>query len=276
MTIQFTTIASAARAAFSCQEKPREEGEVIITVSQTEVKEAELVAEQLKKHPTGYLLVIFKSSHLLYLARDGKVIEGEKVKKSDLDGKFYGQFKGKPEDEITISFPIPIALSENIGPRDYRYDKKTPEGEYFVCALNDREDTKYTVALEISYPNAEDAKKALEKGHITRAEYQKIVAAEQNGVCPPPDTYLGGYIKIHGPTDTTIREWGKGKNKVCSSILPSYCQPMTLDEYLAYETPDNGFVTQSDWTWGCIATEVSAIFYLRKTVPIKTPVIIYP
>jgi len=217
----------------------------------------------LRKHPQGYVVVIFKSSRNLYLARDGQVVENERVKKSSLDPE-YAFLKGSSDDEMTVDFPIPVGLGHNpVGQRTRRFDKKTPEGEYFVCRKNARGETKYTVGLEISYPNLEDAKEARDKGRITQPQYDAIRKRLARRECPPYNTGLGGYIKIHGPDTRSMRKMKREK-------------PETYRQYLRIEDPLYKMVTDEDWTFGCVAVEQVAAFYLYKVVPEGTPVIIFP
>jgi len=75
-------------------------------------------------------------------------------------------------------------------------DGATPEGEYFVCIKNPK--SRYHLSLGISYPNADDAKRALEEGRITPSQHDAIVRAQKRGGCPPWNTLLGGEIFIHG------------------------------------------------------------------------------
>ncbi len=56
-----------------------------------------------------------------------------------------------------------IALGGNpVGPKEKRGDKKTPEGNYFIQSRNRHSD--YHLSLHISYPNAEDERRARELG----------------------------------------------------------------------------------------------------------------
>jgi murein L,D-transpeptidase YafK len=75
-------------------------------------------------------------------------------------------------------------------------DGKTPEGRYFVCVKNPQ--SQYYLSLGINYPNAEDGRKARERGQISESEAASIERAEQRGTCPPWNTDLGGEIFIHG------------------------------------------------------------------------------
>ena len=235
-----------------------------------------LVEQQLRAHPEGHVIVVFKSSHQLYLARDGEIVRGERVRKSDLDQRLFGFLKGRPDDEVVIDFPVPVALSPVEGRRRKKYDKKTPEGEFFVCEKNNRAHTKFTVALEISYPNLAMAREAREEGWMSKADYDRLAYHLKKGKCPPYDTDLGGYIKIHGPDDGTMARWRKKPLRECLTDDPGTCRELALDDFLTEDDPYSGMFTSHDWTFGCIAAELTTIFYLYKTVPVGTPVVIYP
>lgn len=92
---------------------------------------------------------------------------------------------------------FPIALGRvPEGAKRQEGDGRTPEGEYFICSRNPR--SKYTLSLGVSYPNAEDAYRAYERGEITRAQLEAIVSTDEARMRPPWDTKLGGWIMIHG------------------------------------------------------------------------------
>jgi L,D-peptidoglycan transpeptidase YkuD (ErfK/YbiS/YcfS/YnhG family) len=92
------------------------------------------------------------------------------------------------------------------GKKEIEGDKKTPEGEYYVCTMNQY--SKFYLALGVSYPNIEDAKNGLENGLIDEDTYSSIETAIQNGQCPPWNTSLGGEIMIHGHGGS--KDWTKG------------------------------------------------------------------
>lgn len=92
---------------------------------------------------------------------------------------------------------IQVALGhEPEGAKKKEGDKKTPEGQYFICVRNAH--SKYHLSLGINYPNAEDAKAGLDAGLITEAQYESIVSAQEQGKRPSWSTALGGEIMIHG------------------------------------------------------------------------------
>lgn len=237
--------------------------EQIIMVSKGEKSSETAMEDILKSHPRGYLIVIFKAARQMFLAKDGKIAGDVTVNKSSLE-QDYLFLRGKEEDAAPVDFPIRVALGRNpTSPRTRQGDMKTPEGEYFVCRKNKRGETGFTVALEVSYPNSQDAEKALKERRINKSQYDQIVASEKAGKCPNYYTPLGGLIKIHGLPNGQVNEWKKKQ-------LTGY------HEYLKRENFQTNYVTEEDWTFGCIAIEHSPLFYMLKEVPVGTPIIIKP
>lgn len=120
-------------------------------------------------------------------------------------------------------------------------DRYTPVGNYVIC------DKKVTDGLGkiliLNYPNLEDAIRGIEKNIITKDEFEKIKIASADNLCPPMNTQLGGYIKIHG----------NGKFDLLLRNLP--------------------FIL--NWTDGSIAVNNSEIEELFDVCKVGTPVIIY-
>ena len=75
-------------------------------------------------------------------------------------------------------------------------DGRTPEGEFYVNLK--MPNSRFHKALQISYPQKEDASRGLEAGLIDRSEYESINQAIDTCTSPPQKTPLGGYIQIHG------------------------------------------------------------------------------
>ena len=121
-----------------------------------------------------------------------------------------------------------------------RGDKRTPEGEYYVCCKKDK--SKYNYFIGISYPNDLDALYALKKDLISVKEFISINKAIKNREKPPWDTKLGGYIGIHGA----------GKDR-------------------EFETK-----WKINWTNGCIAINDDALISVYNIVEIGTPLMILP
>ncbi len=82
------------------------------------------------------------------------------------------------------------------GDKQIEGDGKTPEGQFYVFAKNDR--SKFYLSLGLSYPNIEDAKRGLEEKIISQEEYEAIFKAIAERWMPPQKTALGGEIYIHG------------------------------------------------------------------------------
>ncbi|KAA8674322.1 murein L,D-transpeptidase family protein [Clostridium sp. MT-14] len=112
-----------------------------------------------------------------------KIYKSKRVMELYGDGNLIGRFK------IGLG-RVPQGKKEAEG------DKKTPEGDYYICYINSQ--TKYTYFLGISYPNVEDAQNALDKNIINRTQYERIKYAIKNKKQPPWNTPLGGAIGIHG------------------------------------------------------------------------------
>ncbi|MDX1387524.1 MAG: helical backbone metal receptor, partial [bacterium] len=75
-------------------------------------------------------------------------------------------------------------------------DGKTPEGRYRISEKNPK--SQYYLSLALNYPKAEDGRRGLEAGLISRQEYRAILRSDRNGSTPPWDTALGGEMFIHG------------------------------------------------------------------------------
>jgi murein L,D-transpeptidase YafK len=94
----------------------------------------------------------------------------------------------------TVLKIYPIALGGNpIGPKRVRGDEKTPEGIYVIDRRNDH--SAYTLALHISYPNADD-----------RARSASAHAD------PGGDIFIHGLPPWYGPNDPDrfYKDWTDG------------------------------------------------------------------
>jgi len=98
------------------------------------------------------------------------------------------------------------AVGAGRGDKTREGDRCTPEGQFRVCVKNPA--SNYTRALGLDYPNAEDARRGLRDGLITRARHDAIVEAVSQGRRPPWNTPLGGEIMIHGAGQG--RDWTRG------------------------------------------------------------------
>lgn len=148
------------------------------------------------------------------------------------------------------------------GPKIRQGDRKTPEGEYFICA---RLPSTYHLSLWISYPNLGDARRGLESGLITGKEYEAIVAAFGKGACPPQDTKLGGDLLLHGQepdyTAGLARAQRARPGPLRQGLREGDADPATVREF-------------EDWTDGCVAMFNPDIRELYEFVPDGAPITI--
>jgi murein L,D-transpeptidase YafK len=94
-----------------------------------------------------------------------------------------------------------------------RGDGKTPLGRYRIAWL--KTSGTFGAFLGFDYPSLARAEKGLATGEISRAEYDAIRRAHEDGRVPPQNTRLGGYIGIHGlgradPRIHREMNWTKG------------------------------------------------------------------
>lgn len=134
-------------------------------------------------------------------------------------------------------------------------DRKTPEGRYFICA---RRPSTYHLALWLSYPNIEDARRGLESGLIGGKEYESIAAGLGKGICPPQNTKLGGDILLHGQLPEFTEELAKAQRARLGTLPPGFrvgdADPAAMNEF-------------QDWTDGCVALFNPDIRELYEFVP---------
>lgn len=97
--------------------------------------------------------------------------------------------------DLRACFPIGLGPNSR-GAKTREGDGRTPEGAYFVCTRNRQ--SKYYLSLGLSYPGERDALRALERGLIGPEMCEYICARVREGLRPPWDTPLGGFIMIHG------------------------------------------------------------------------------
>ncbi|MBT3198327.1 MAG: L,D-transpeptidase [Phycisphaerales bacterium] len=95
-----------------------------------------------------------------------------------------------------------IAAGAVRGDKNVEGDRKTPEGDFYICIRKTAGQTPYTRSMGLSYPNAEDAARGLRNGLITASQYNSIVSAIKNKRKPPWQTKLGGAIMIHGKRES--------------------------------------------------------------------------
>ena len=93
------------------------------------------------------------------------------------------------------SYPAAIGRAAD-GTKEVEGDRRTPEGEYFVCVKNPK--SKFHLSLGLNCPNAEDGRRGFAAGRITTEQLAAIEAAARERRRPPWDTPPGGEIFIHG------------------------------------------------------------------------------
>jgi len=95
-----------------------------------------------------------------------------------------------------------IAAGAVRGDKNVEGDRKTPEGDFYICIRKTAGQTPYTRSMGLSYPNTEDAARGLRNGLITASQYNSIANAIKNKSKPPWQTKLGGAIMIHGKRES--------------------------------------------------------------------------
>jgi murein L,D-transpeptidase YafK len=108
-------------------------------------------------------------------------------------------------DRVVRSYRIGLGSSP-IEDKVREGDRRTPEGDFYVCIKNPR--SKFYLSLGLSYPNQQHAERGLRDGLITRTQYQRIVDALKRKRQPPQYTRLGGEIFIHGNGSHSDWTWG--------------------------------------------------------------------
>ncbi|MDO4739215.1 MAG: L,D-transpeptidase [Eubacteriales bacterium] len=83
-----------------------------------------------------------------------------------------------------------------VGQKRAEGDGRTPEGRFYVCTKNPQ--SKFHLALGVSYPDEPCAKAALLEGRIGPEQYAAVAKAQRERKRPPWDTPLGGFIMLHG------------------------------------------------------------------------------
>lgn len=84
-------------------------------------------------------------------------------------------------------------------------DKRTPEGEFFVCGVNHSK--RFYKFIGLSYPSLRHAEEGLRKGLISLRQFRDIQQALAERRQPAWETRLGGAIGIHGRMLDTPGVW---------------------------------------------------------------------
>jgi murein L,D-transpeptidase YafK len=122
------------------------------------------------------------------------------------------------DEEILKSYLVELGTAP-VGDKRERGDRRTPEGDLFVCSLNRA--SQFTRFLALAYPSPAAAAAGVSSGRVGPAVEREVRAAHRDrNRCPPQGTALGGAVGIHGSG--------------------------------AWERRAEGFALW-DWTWGCVA-----------------------
>jgi murein L,D-transpeptidase YafK len=121
-------------------------------------------------------------------------------------------------------------------------DKRTPEGEFYICTMNHSK--RFYKFMGLSYPGLKHAETGLQSNIISYREYDTIKRAIDERQSPPWDTRLGGAVGIHG------------RMLDGAASRPSFVSP--------------------NWTDGCIALNNADIDEIYSVVSLGTPVTILP
>jgi murein L,D-transpeptidase YafK len=109
------------------------------------------------------------------------------------------------DERLVRTYPIALGLNP-VDDKEREGDRRTPEGEFYVCMKNER--SQFYLSLGLSYPNEEDAERGLRAGLITPAQHDEIVQAIRHKQKPPWNTPLGGEVMLHGGGTTNDWTWG--------------------------------------------------------------------
>ncbi len=153
-----------------------------------------------------------------------------------------------------------IQLGENPrGTKTRRYDSRTPDGVYKICAHN--RGSKYYLSLQLNYPNEADIDRALEQKRISGGQAEALRADLASGNCPCGRTKLGGDIFIHGQLPRLTRQLlhQKRVHTTRTDLLPGDLDPSRLKDFY-------------NWTQGCVGMTNPDIRELYKVLPDGTPV----
>jgi len=121
-------------------------------------------------------------------------------------------------------------------------DKRTPEGEFYICTMNHSK--RFYKFMGLSYPDVKHAEYGLQSRMISAGEYATIKKAIEERQPPPWDTRLGGAVGIHG--------------RMLDAATASY------------------LYSAMNWTDGCIALDNADVDELYSVVSLGTPVTILP
>ena len=130
----------------------------------------------------------------------------------------------------------------NDGDKRIMGDRRTPEGEFYICTMNHSK--RFYKFMGLSYPGLKHASFGLQNNIISSQEYMTIKKAIDERQQPPWETKLGGAVGIHG------------------RMLPGPAmEPQS---------------SRLNWTDGCIALDNADVDEIYSMIAIGTPVTILP
>ena len=92
---------------------------------------------------------------------------------------------------------FPVALGRGGVGKRRRGDEMTPRGRYRL--LEPTQSRRFRHFIPISYPNADDIRRGLDREFITQAEHDRMLAVIRAEGLAPQDSNLGGNVGIHAP-----------------------------------------------------------------------------
>ena len=139
------------------------------------------------------------------------------------------------------TYPAVFGKGYADGDKQMQGDRRTPEGDFYICTMNDSK--RFHKFMGLSYPDMKHADAGLRSEMISPDEYAMIKKAIEERLMPPWDTRLGGAVGIHGRMQET------------GSALQ---------------------IVGENWTDGCIALDNTDIDEIYTVVSLGTPVTILP
>jgi len=146
------------------------------------------------------------------------------------------------DGDLLKSYVVDLGLAP-VGDKRAQGDRRTPEGDLYVCSKNPK--SQFTRFIGLSYPTPEAAAAGVAAGRVGAAVERRVRAAYRTrDRCPPQQTALGGLVGIHGGG------W--------------------------WERRPEGFAVV-DWTWGCVALrDVDLLELYDEYAELGVPVRIEP
>ena len=125
-----------------------------------------------------------------------------------------------------------VSIGRNGPAKDrVRGDGTTPLGTFQIDRIH--RSSRFLLFFRIDYPRPEHARRALDAGRISVADYHRIVAAFHQNLPPPQDTPLGGQLGIHGlgSADPAVHDalnWTQGCIALTNAQVTQLAQWMHL------------------------------------------------